>query len=337
MFKEITKKDDWNAILNEFDSYDFYHTYDYHLLSKRPNEKSVLFVYRNQSTCIALPFVIRPIEGTNHYDITSVYGYAGPISKNIPTDFDNSAFSSELNHYLVKHKIVSVFSRLNPYIDQQKEILQNIGECKDMSSVVAINLTNDLETQRRGYQRRIKSQINKARRLCNIVSSKTKEDIDTFINIYYENMDRLNADESYYFDRDYFYDFLKSKNFQTDLLLAKTKDTNKIIAGVIFVKTNDIVQYHLSSTKSDFLDITPVKILIDEMRIIATGEGYKYLNLGGGLGSTEDSLLRFKMSFSKELKTFSVWNYIVDIEMYNKLTSSYGLIPTDYFPAYRSS
>lgn len=336
MIEDITEKNDWNTILNEVDAYDFYHTYDYHVLSKRENEKSVLLVYRNNETLIALPLVVRPIEGTELFDITSVYGYAGPISKDIPEDFNHNLFLSELNEYFKKHKIVSVFSRLNPYIAKQKEILKNIGECQDMSAVVAINLTNDLETQRKGYQRRIKSQINKARRLCNIVSAKTKDDIDTFIDIYYENMDRLNAEESYYFDREYFYNFLNSENFESDLLLVKTKDTNETIAGVIFVKTKDIVQYHLSSTKSEFLNITPVKILIDEMRLIATAEGYKYLNLGGGLGSKEDSLLRFKMSFSKELKTFCIWKYIVDPETYKQLTSQNNSITTDFFPAYRA-
>lgn len=336
MIEEITRKDDWNNILHEVDSYDFYHTYDYHVLSKRENEKSVLLVYRDNETLIAIPFVIRPILGTEHFDITSVYGYAGPISKHISIDFNHSLFLSELNKYFKTQKIVSVFSRLNPYIDHQKDILKNIGDCQDMSAIVAINLTSDLETQRKGYQRRIKSQINKARRLCNIVSAKTKDEIDSFIDIYYENMDRLNAEDSYYFDRDYFYNFLKSENFESNLLLVKTKDTNEVIAGVIFVKTKDIVQYHLSSTKSEFLHITPVKILIDEMRLIATAEGYKYLNLGGGLGSKEDSLLRFKMSFSKELKTFCIWKYIVDAETYNQLTSLKNLKSTDFFPAYRA-
>lgn len=336
MIQEITKKDDWVAVLNKVDSYDFYHTYDYHLLSKQPNEKFVLLVYQNDIRLIAIPIVIRPIEGTDYFDITSVYGYAGPVSKNITVDFDNTIFVSELNNYFVNHKIVSVFSRLNPYIHHQKKILQNLGNCTDMSSIVTINLTNNLETQRSGYQRRIKSQINKARRLCNIVKATKKEDIDAFIDIYYENMNRVNADDYYYFDRDYFYNFLNSDNFETDLLLALTKDTNEIIAGVIFVKTNHIVQYHLAGSKSDFLSLTPIKMLIDEMRLIATEEGFKYLNLGGGLGSKEDSLLRFKISFSKELKTFSVWKYIVDHEIYNQLTSSQNPKSKDYFPAYRT-
>jgi len=336
MFCEITSKNDWDNILKEVSSYDFYHTYDYHKFSLDNDEKAVLLVYRFLVSIIAIPLVIRPIIDSEYFDATSVYGYPGPISKNIPEDFDNSHLKLELDKYFQKHNIIAAFSRLNPYIQDQKNILFNIGECVDKSAVVSINLTNDLETQRQGYQRRIKTQINKARRLCNIVKATSKEDIDTFINIYYENMDRVGAKDHYYFNKTYFYNFLKSRDFNTDLLLAITKDTGEVIAGVIFVKTHNIVQYHLAGTKSDFLTLNPVKILIDEMRLIATQEGLDYLNLGGGLGSTEDSLLRFKMSFSKELKTFCIWKYIVNDEVYNSLTSRHGSTSTDFFPAYRA-
>ena len=335
MVEEITKKQDWDAVLNEIGNYDFYHTYDYHMLSKRADEKSVLLVYREHPTIIAIPLIIRSIEGTNFNDVTSVYGYAGPISKNMSTDFDNTKFNKDLNIYFQENKIISVFSRLNPYIENQELILSNIGECHNTSEVVAIDLTKDLESQRREYQRRIKSQINKARRLCTITKAQSKEDIDQFIDIYYENMGRVNAADSYYFERTYFYDFIASDNFKSDVLLAISNETNEVIAGALFVKTNNIVQYHLSGTKSSHLDIMPIKMLIDEMRILATEEGFEYLNLGGGYAGVVDSLLRFKLSFSKNLKPFRVWKHIVHTDAYNELALANSNQRKDYFPAYR--
>ena len=336
MISEITAKYDWDNILNEVDSYDFYHTFDYHKLSISEEDRPVLLVYRNNDLLIAIPLIIRPVFNTEYFDATSVYGYPGPISKNIPEDFDNSHLQIELDKYFKNHCIIAVFSRLNPYINHQKNILNGIGECVDKSAVVAINLTTDLETQRRGYQRRIKSQINKARRLCDIIKIQNNGDITEFTDIYYETMDRVNAKESYYFSKAYFTEFLNSQDFQTDLLLAVTKDTRETIAGVMFVKTNHLIQYHLAGTKSDFLNLNPVKILIDEMRIIGTKENYHFLNLGGGLGSTEDSLLRFKMSFSKDLKTFCIWKYIANESIYSNLTEKHTIKSTDFFPAYRA-
>lgn len=336
MIKEITSKQEWDNVLSKVDTYDFYHTYDYHIISKQEDEKCVLLQFEKDNYLIAIPLIIRPIEGTDYFDITSVYGYSGPVSKNISYNFNNTQFITEFKEYLFNKKIVSVFSRLNPFINHQKDILKNLGDCEDLSSVVFIDLTNDIEVQRQGYQRRIKSHINKSRRLCTIKKAQTQEEIEAFIDIYYENMNRVDAEDSYYFDKDYFFKFLKCNDFKTDLLLAIDNETNQYISGVMFVKTNQIVQYHLSGTKTDFLNIMPVKMLIDEMRILATNKGYKYLNLGGGLGSKEDSLLRFKKSFSKELETFSLWKYIVNVDAYNKLSSKNEVTNTNYFPAYRS-
>mgnify|MGYP000636576105 CR=1 FL=1 len=336
MIKEITSKQEWDNVLSKVDTYDFYHTYDYHIISKQEDEECVLLQFEKDNYLIAIPLIIRPIKGTDYFDITSVYGYSGPVSKNISYSFNNTQFITEFKEYLFNKKIVSVFSRLNPFINHQKDILKNLGDCEDLSSVVFIDLTNDIEVQRQGYQRRIKSHINKSRRLCTIKKAQTQEEIEAFIDIYYENMNRVDAEDSYYFDKDYFFNFLKCNDFETDLLLAIDNETNQYISGVMFVKTNQIVQYHLSGTKTDFLNIMPVKMLIDEMRILATNKGYKYLNLGGGLGSKEDSLLRFKKSFSKELETFSLWKYIVDVDAYNKLSSKNEVTNTNYFPAYRS-
>ncbi len=336
MIKEITSKQEWDNVLSKVDTYDFYHTYDYHIISKQEDEECVLLQFEKDNYLIAIPLIIRPIKGTDYFDITSVYGYSGPVSKNISYSFNNTQFITEFKEYLFNKKIVSVFSRLNPFINHQKDILKNLGDCEDLSSVVFIDLTNDIEVQRQGYQRRIKSHINKSRRLCTIKKAQTQEEIEAFIDIYYENMNRVDAEDSYYFDKDYFFKFLKCNDFETDLLLAIDNETNQYISGVMFVKTNQIVQYHLSGTKTDFLNIMPVKMLIDEMRILATNKGYKYLNLGGGLGSKEDSLLRFKKSFSKELETFSLWKYIVNVDAYNKLSSKNEVTNTNYFPAYRS-
>lgn len=337
MIKEITSKQEWDNVLSKVDTYDFYHTYDYHTISKQEGEKCVLLQFEKDNYLIAIPLIIRPIKGTDYFDITSVYGYSGPVSKNISYNFNNTQFITEFKEYLFNKKIVSVFSRLNPFISHQKDILKNLGDCEDLSSVVFIDLTNDIEVQRQGYQRRIKSHINKSRRLCTIKKAQTQEEIEAFIDIYYENMNRVDAEDSYYFDKDYFFNFLKCNDFETDLLLAIDNETNQYISGVMFVKTNQIVQYHLSGTKTDFLNIMPVKMLIDEMRILATNEDCKYLNLGGGLGSKEDSLLRFKKSFSKELETFSLWKYIVDVDVYKKLLSKNEATNSNYFPAYRSS
>jgi len=335
MIEIIRSKKEWDSFLDNVDSYDFYHTYDYHELSIKPDEECVLITFTENDTIVGLPFIVRPIPDCEYKDMTSVYGYAGPVSKNLNEHFDNLKFSQAFNTYLQDQNIISVFSRLNPFINFQHHVLREIGEIKFIGNIVNIDLMKPLDNQRQNYQRRIKSQINKARRLCTIRKATTKEDVLKFIEIYLENMDRVEARSSYYFKEDYFFKFLESDSLQTDLLLATLNETNEIIAGVMFIKTNNIVQYHLSGSKEEYLDLAPVKLLIDEMRICATQADYKYFNLGGGYGSQNDSLLRFKLSFSKELVDFHVWKHIVNQKVYDDLTCSKKTTEIDYFPKYR--
>lgn len=333
MVKEITNKESWNEVLENFTDYDFYHTYEYHIISLKKDEEPILLVYEEEDSIIALPLVLRPIDNTDFYDFTSVYGYAGPLSKNLNSSFNYVNFHSELNDYFKSKNIISVFSRLHPYIVQD-EILQDLGEIKSLGKVINIDVSLPVDESRRAYGKSNKNQINKLRRQCTVHKVTSEEEILEFVDIYYENMRRLDAKSHYFFDKQYFLDFVNISDFQTDILMVKDNDSGRYIAGSMFVKTNNIVQFHLSGTRTDFLRMKPSKLFLDEMRLLATQEGFTYFNLGGGLGSREDSLFDFKASFSKDFKTFKIWKYIVNEEVYKSLSSDN--VDSDFFPNYRS-
>ncbi len=334
----IEEKLEWQNVLNKVNHYDFYHTYDYHQLSKAIDEKPILLKYEDNGIVIALPLLLRKIYDTDYYDVTSVYGYVGPLHNSINPSFDNSNFVHQLNRFFYEKKVISVFSRLNPFIKNQEVILGGLGDLTPLGKVVNIDLTQDIETQRSVFSKTTKRYINKSRKLCSVRLSNSKEDILAFTKLYYENMDRVNAKKNYYFTEDYFNHFMSSDDFQTDVLLVTYNETNEIISAAMMIKTNDIVQYHVSGTRNDYLYLTPIRLLIDEMRINATSQKYKYFNLGGGLGASEDSLFKFKSSFSKDFKIFKVWKYIVNQEVYDQLAKQYMILGdnTDFFPLYRA-
>ncbi|MFY0714748.1 peptidoglycan bridge formation glycyltransferase FemA/FemB family protein [Seonamhaeicola sp. NFXS20] len=334
----ITEKDKWQKILSEIGRYDFYHTYEYHELSKNSNESPILILYRTgNDNLIALPLLIRDITNSNYKDATSVYGYAGPISKNINLNFDNSDYAKNLLNYFKDNNIISVFSRLNPFMPCQPIVLKGLGEVVSQGKVVNIDLNLDNDVQRSNYRSRLKTHVNKARRLCSVKKAVSKEDLETYINIYHENMDRVKAKSTYYFEKCYFENMMKSQSFDTDVLLAIENETGTVVAGSMFVTTNNIVQYHLSGTKNGFLHLTPTKLLIDEMRLIANKKGCQFYNLGGGLGGSEnDSLFNFKSSFSKDYKNFNLWKLIVNETAYNELVEKKGINKdASFFPLYR--
>ena len=337
MIKIVRNKEEWQSILNDIGNYDFYHTYDYHQISKNNDEDPVLITYIENDVLIALPLIIRNIPGTSYNDATSVYGYAGPISKNTDGVFDNTKFVNELKSFFNEQNIITVFSRLNPFIKNQLSIIEGLGEKPSTGDIVSLDLTEDLDIQRAKYSRRTKTHVNKSRRFCTVRQAANRNEIDQYIDIYYENMDRVNATKSYYFSKDYFYKLIDSNDFESEILVIEHNESKQIIAGAMFIKTNDIVQYHLSGAKNDFLELTPAKLLIDEMRVKATEEGYKVLNLGGGLGGQNDSLFSFKSSFSKNFTDFKVWKYILNEQIYKELTKEKEVSEEqkNFFPLYR--
>nr|WP_299172516.1 GNAT family N-acetyltransferase [uncultured Allomuricauda sp.] len=335
MIEVIEEKEAWNHFVSAFEDSDFYHTFDYHMIAK-DDGRPVILKYTKGSICIGLPLLIRQIPDSTFYDATSVYGYPGPLSKNIEANFDSQKYAEELLDYFSKNKIISVFSRLNPFVPLQHEVLESIGSIEKKGVVVSIDLKKDVVQQRKEFGRRLKGQLNKIKRYCYVKKASNDREFQEFKNLYQENMDRVNAKPMYYFDDDYFKVLTKSNSFNTHTLLTKNKETDETIGASMFIYKNSTVHYHLSGTKSNSLPLMPIKLLIDEMRIRANELGLRYFNLGGGVAGANDSLLQFKLSFSKNMVDFYVWKLIVDPLAYQKLISE-SRIPktTDFFPLYR--
>ena len=338
MIEVIKEKKDWNNQLTLARHSDFYHTHDYHHLSKKEDESPILIKYTDDKTSIVLPLLVRPIDKSEYKDATSVYGYAGVLALHIDDGFKKEKFQAELNSFFISEKIVSVFSRLHPFFEKEETLLEGLGSITKLGKIVYIDLNEPVDIQRQKYNRRLKTYINKANKLCTVIEGNTKVHLEAFKELYHENMRRVDADDSYYFSDAYYSKILSSDDFNAELILCKYNETDEIVAGAIFIKTGDIVQYHLSGLSEEYMDLNPIKLIIDKVRIKATEEGFKYFNLGGGRGSEEDSLFKFKSGFSKSIKEFKIWKDILNQDVYNTLAENHLGTDTkiDFFPAYRA-
>lgn len=327
----------WSETVARCKEFDFYHTLSYNKLEKK--DRPVLFLYEFDSDCIAFPLIIRAIPGKKYFDITSVYGYAGPISTLSFADIDStviSEFHLELMRFFSENDIVCVFSRLHPIIKNQ-EFFIDFGIVEAINKTVVIDLTQTLELQKKHYRKSNKSELNQLRRKgFEVVEATTKTEIDAFVAIYHETMRRVEASSNYFFDTEYFYNFLDNPCFKSKLLLAKFN--GEITAGAIFTITNKIMQYHLAGTTENYIKETPMKLILDEARLLGNHLKLDYLHLGGGVGgSDEDSLFRFKSGFSDERGYYNVWKMIVDVIKYEQLVKEFNVdLNSNYFPQYRA-
>lgn len=327
----------WSEVVEQCLDFDFYHTQCYHLLEKE--NRAVLVVGCLDQTIIALPLIIRKIPNSSLFDCTSAYGYCGPISNkafNLLSIQAISEFKKHLIQFFKESNIVTVFSRLHPLISQG-DFFDGFGEVLPINKTVAIDLKISPEEQKKQYRKSNKSELNQLRRKgYEVVEATTDQEIDTFIAIYHETMQRVQASKKYFFDKNYFYNFLKNKCFQNKLLLAKNDGI--ICAGAIFTVTNKIMQYHLAGTTEQFIKDTPMKLILDEARLLGNNLKLDFLHLGGGVGgSDEDSLFRFKSGFSDYRCIYQIWRMIVDDENYKNLIEESGAASNStFFPLYRN-
>jgi hypothetical protein len=352
---QIIKSDDadnWKRILHKAYQFDFYHTLEYHRISEKKGKgKPILFSYEDDVFCIALPLLLRSIHhdglslpSTEElFDVTSVYGYGGPIfsHKVMPSEFIKK-FSTSLIDILRGMNVVSLFSRLHPLI-LIDPFFDNYFTRKVIGQTVSLDLTIPKEDKRVRYRTDHRQGIRRLKKAgFSCIEDTELMYLDDFVRIYHETMSRVDAHPLYFFDKSYFESLLKDMNGMMHLFVCKHDE--KVACTGVFSLCNGIVQYHLSGSCSQFRKYAPMKLLIDFVRDWGNEHHAHTFHLGGGVGSKEDSLLDFKSGFSNRRHEYSVWEKILMPEEYRLLcekkieenrTNNAAKNRDYYFPLYR--
>jgi hypothetical protein len=350
----VDDQDQWINALESCGEYDTYHLPEYHLLAKEQKEGiPFLFFFQDAEYFAALPFLLRQIcdaqglEDSRSFDATSVYGYPGIVT-NIANGsthaytFRNN-FQIALLNILNDKKVIAFFTRQNPLF-QTSWLFHGMGDVKKMSNTVAIDLTQSNHEQEKNMTKGHRYDIRKAKE-SGVFAYEDKEfkRFDDFILIYNETMKRNEALEYYFFSASYYNELKRSLGNKIKLFFAE-KD-GVLISASLFLVTGKIIQYHLSGTPDMYLKYSGAKVILDEIRRWGADKGYKWLHLGGGLGSMEDSLFRFKSGFSKFRFPFEIVKAILEPQIYNQLvdqknhwieSSGYETNTDNYFPTYRT-
>ncbi|RZK71367.1 MAG: GNAT family N-acetyltransferase, partial [Pedobacter sp.] len=326
----IQQKVEWIHYIKNAINYDFYHTWHYHSLEKRG--QPLLFVYEEKGDFIAFPLIKRVIENSSQFDLTSAYGYVGPVSNKIDMDlsigFINN-FSTSFMDFMSVNGFITVFSRLHPFI-KQHESLGSIAQATENGRTVYMDLTISLDQQRAQYEKRLGRQIRQLRKAnYTIKEEASSSDIRTFTAMYNENMKRLQADASYYYSEEYFTDILANPEAESKLITIF--DGEIMICGALVLCSKNIIRNHLSATCASHINESPSKLLTDEISLIGRKLGLKYFHLGGGVGGKEDSLFKFKAYFSPLTIKDKIWCFIADKNAYGQLVKDLNVNST-YFP-----
>lgn len=340
----IDNKLEWNRIINEeFREFsDIYFKYEYFkLYQKHYSVRAEAIFWEDKNVKIFHARLVREIpykDYENYYDLTTPYGYGGPLIINKNNNNINIIKKSIINfykkyiHFCEKCNYTCEFIRFHP-IYENHIYFKNIIPIEYINDVVVVDLVPSLEEIvkkiKKGHRYNIRKTIREG---CNvtIVSNPSTRDLEDFINCYYNMLSRHAASKKYYFSINFIKDHFKLLNS----ILIKIIYDNLCIGSSIFIVGHRIVHYHLSGAYK-IKGLYPSDLMIYEAIKWSKENGFKYLNLGGGRGRN-DSLFKFKAGFSNIYKKFYIGKIIFNKKVYSDLVSITGVNNTNFFPAYRA-
>jgi hypothetical protein len=265
-------------------------------------------------TELALPVIVRPIEGGDRLDAISPYGYPGADrSPDHPPDRASIDWSDT--------GLVSVFVR------------DRIGERPCFAGGTLRTHVHVAESEG-GIRKRLREQIRRNDRRGWTTRQIPGREVEmgqlrAFERAYGETMARTGASERYLYPTSYLARLLLSEH--SWLLLAEQEES--ALGGAIAVASDGYLHYYLGGTADEALSDSPMKNLFAAMIELGTELGLP-VNLGGGL-RPGDSLDEFKRGFATGEAPFRTHEIVCDPAAYEELSSGVSA-PGDFFPAYRA-
>lgn len=320
--------------------------------------KGELFIYSDKNDFILYPYFKSmisdlPFVGTDlsdYKDIISPYGYGGPLAcisnKNNIKDLWSGFFKS-FSEYCGEEGIVSEFARLHPIFDNHNETIAfSTGMTEKNSRIIYVNLLKSESELWSGLNKSNRYYIRRNQKNTQLTFQSTGDfnKYPDFYGIYTDTMKRINAHGKYLFSKNFFRQAFKKLG--NNLVYNNIMHDAKVIAGILILTYGGIAYYWLGGTDTNYLKLYPTNFLLYNTMLQLKNRGIHSFVLGGGL-MDNDSLFKFKSSFSKLSKDFYIYKKIHNLEIYQVLCENRYKFDNfeeknteepnfNYFPKYRA-
>lgn len=343
---KVQEEELWNDLVKSMKDYDVYQLVDYVKAFQVHGDGEPLLFYYEDKNIKAINVVMKrdiahnqnfkKIINTNEYfDLSTPYGYGGFLIEGKKDRENLEQLFKEYEGYCKKHNIISEFVRFHP-------VLKNCHDVEQYYEVVQLGntITVELENEKKLWENMIGKNRNVIRKALKsgvrIYWGRSQELYDEFIDMYNATMDKDNAEDYYYFDQAFYKSVLNDLKYNSMIFYAVLD--GKVIAMSMIIFANGQMHYHLSASWREYLKYAPTNLLLTEAATWGIANGINSFHLGGGLGSGEDSLYKFKRAFNKNSSTyFSIGKKIFNKGIYTELLKKRNCDEeeTNFFPAYR--
>lgn len=337
----LDQSEQWDAVVRSFADYDIYWLSGYvKAFQIHGDGEPLLFSYESEKTrginVVMMRDVAKDVHFRNRidcgqiYDFATPYGYGGWIIEGEQTD----DLFNDYQQWVEKNGIISEFVRFHPMIHNHEKCTDyyeviRLGEVVHMELTSPEHIWENITSKNRNVIRKaIKNNVR-------IYNGRFPAILEKFREIYNGTMDKDNADEYYYFGHDFYNSVLEDLPLNAQVFWAQKDD--QIIAASIILAANGRMNYHLSGSLREFSTLAPTNLLLYQAALWGCMNGYSTLYLGGGVGSGEDNLFKFKRAFYKnELNHFYIGKRIIDRNKYDELVAFRDPVDSGFFPKYRA-
>ena len=337
----MSQAKEWDELVCSFANYGVYYLSGYvkafqihgdgepQLFYYNENGLRGIYVYMKRNTAI---------EGI--YDSITPYGYGGFL---LEGDDSNENMNVLWNAYVDKMKsenIVDNFVRYHPVLANAVP-MKTCSDVIDLGKTVSMDLTSE-EVIWKNIHSKNRNMIRKAEKNGIVIKhGQGLELFDDFIKIYNATMDKDNAEHYYYFKPEFYKSIHEDLKDNYEMFWAEYD--GKIIAMSIMIFANGRLNYHLSGSDLQYRNLAPSNLLLYKAAMWGMEKGMKTFHLGGGVGSGEDNLYKFKIAFNRFSDCqFSIAKHIFDNEKYDELVAERASRDagfdkeSKFFPLYRS-
>ena len=339
----LEQSEEWDKTVRSFRQYDTYWLSGYVKAFRLHGDGEPLLLYYTDNTGVraintvmkrdiaACPHFQDKLEPGRLFDLATPYGYGGWLIEGEDTRQLFDTYES----WCRENRIVSEFVRFHPMLHNHERcteayVVLPLGEVVHMDLESPETIWGNLTSKNRNVIRKaVKNGVR-------IYNGRYPEIFETFRRIYNDTMDKDQANPYYYFKPEFYQSVLEDLQDNAQMFWAALPD-GTVIAASIMLAANGRMNYHLSGSVREYSSLAATNLLLYKAALWGCSNGCRTLYMGGGVGSGEDSLFKFKRAFYRgELNRFHIGRKIFDQESYNELVDLREPINSGYFPKYRA-
>ena len=325
-----------------FANYDVYYLSDYtkafmmhgdgipHLLYYHSEDLKAIYVFMKRVTAI-----------DGYFDSVTPYGYGGVLFEGDTSAENLNAFWRAYMTKMSEEGIVDNFVRYHSVLGNAIP-MKNLTTVIDLGRTIAMDLSSE-QTVWDNLTSKNRNMIRKAEKSgVEIHHGKDLALFQDFKRIYNATMDKDGAEAYYYFGDD-FYESIHRDLYNNYEMFYATYN-GMIISMSIILYANGYMHYHLSGSLSEYRNLAPSNLLLYKAALWGCEQGFRLFHLGGGIGSGEDNLYKFKAAFNRHSNyQFSIGKEIFDQQKYDELVAQRQAKDpqfngqSNYFPLYRAA